>query len=284
MLLKKLILILLFSPFLAVTLASNDTIITPSNWEYKAKSSFNISQIAFKDWAQGGSNTLTWLVLFNSSANYSDSIIGFRNTLKVSYGRTKIEDEGFKTNDNELFLESIFSRKFGWAIDPFFSFSLRTPITKGYSYKKLPPVKISNFFDPGYLTQTVGFTYDKFSYIKTRLGLALKQTFTDEFRNYSDNPATKDKIEKFKLETGFECVTDSELKIDTNILFKTSLRLFTTFDNLDVWDVRWDNSITAKINSYMNVNFNFLVLYEKNQSFRTQIKESLLLGITYTLF
>jgi hypothetical protein len=53
---------------------------------------------------------------------------------------------------------------------------------------------------------------------------------------------------------------------------------------MDVWDVRWDNTIAAQVNKYINVRLNFLTLYEKSLSARTQFKEALLLGFTYTFF
>jgi hypothetical protein len=60
--------------------------------------------------------------------------------------------------------------------------------------------------------------------------------------------------------------------------------MFGTFDALDVWDVRWDSSITAKISEIFNVNLNVVVVYDADQTLKTQIKEALQIGITYTLF
>ena len=62
------------------------------------------------------------------------------------------------------------------------------------------------------------------------------------------------------------------------------LRLFSRFNSLDVWDVRWDNIITAKVNDYINVNFSVTVLHEISQTRKTQLRESLQLGLTYSLF
>ncbi|MEJ2614237.1 MAG: hypothetical protein P8Z35_04720 [Ignavibacteriaceae bacterium] len=58
-------------------------------------------------------------------------------------------------------------------------------------------------------------------------------------------------MEAFKLETGFESVTSFQQTIYDNIIAKSSLRLFTRFENLDVWDVRWDNFIIAKVNDLL---------------------------------
>jgi len=252
-------------------------------WFPSVKSALNISQISLKDWSQGGSNSLTWVFTLFSGLDYKGETWHFRNNLKLAYGRTKLGEEDFKTNDNELFLESIVSRKIGWAIDPFFSNTVRTAISEGYSYKKLPPTKIANFFDPGYLTQSFGFTYDGKKVFKTRLGIAVQEVFTNEYRQYSDDKSTKDKVEAFKLETGFESVTDTEIKVDKNLSYKAGLRLFSRFESLDVWDIRWDNLVTAKVNSYVNVSLNFLIVYEKAQSYKTQMKQTLLLGLSYTI-
>ena len=57
-----------------------------------------------------------------------------------------------------------------------------------------------------------------------------------------------------------------------------------TFNDLSVWDVRWDNAIVAKVNNFINVNFAFLMVYQQDQSTKVQIKEALQLGIVYTIF
>jgi hypothetical protein len=60
--------------------------------------------------------------------------------------------------------------------------------------------------------------------------------------------------------------------------------LFSRFNTLDVWDVRWDNTIAAKVNNYITVNFNVVLVHEISQSRKTQFKEALNIGIVYSLF
>ncbi len=249
----------------------------------KANTGFNISQISFTNWAQGGENSFTWTLLGNFSITTKSKIWTTRNSLKFTFGRTKLGAQDFRTNDNEFFIETVISRNVGWAVDPFFSNSIRSPITTGYSYKTKTPERIADFFDPGYVTQTLGFTYDRINGVKSRLGVALQEIFTNRQRKYTDNPDTKDRIEAFKLETGIESVISSDFSVMENIFYKGLLRLFSRFENMKVWDVRWDNLITAKVNDYINVNFNILVVYEKKQSHKTQIKEALQLGLIYNI-
>jgi len=274
---KKILFILLFT-VICFAQDTSKVVITS-----KANVGINISQISFTNWAQGGENSFTWTLLGNYSITTKSEKWTTKNTFKFAFGRTKLGAQDFRTNDNEFFIETLISKNVGWAVDPFFSNSIRSPITTGYSYKTKVPERIADFFDPGYVTQSLGFTYDKVKGIKSRLGIALQEIFTNRQRKFSDNPATKDRVEAFKLETGIESVTSSEFKLMENINYKGSLRLFSKFENMKYWDVRWDNLITAKVNDYVNVNFNLLVVYERKQTLKTQIKEALQLGIIYNL-
>jgi hypothetical protein len=258
--------------------------LSKSNWLYSGVAGLNISQIALDNWTQGGDNAIAFTLLGNFGAKYVDSPWTFNNGLKLAFGRTKLGKDEFRTNDNEFFLESILSHSFGWAVDPYISNTIRTVISKGYDYKATPsPVQTSQFFDPGYITQSIGFLFNKHPNVSTRLGIGFQETITNKFPSYSDDPKTTD-IEKFRFDTGIESVTEAMYNLEENVLLGSKLRLFSRFKELDVWDVRWDNIITAQISKYFNVNFNVLLIYEKKQSLKTQLKEALQLGITYTIF
>ncbi len=253
-----------------------------NTWVPTSVIGLNISQIALSNWTQGGDNAITWTFTLNGSLRYYSEGWKFRNNLTAAYGRTKLGSQDFRTNDNELYLESVLSKKIDWAVDPYFSNSVRTAISTGYDYGVDPAVAIAGFFDPGYVTQSLGFLYEKDKIISTRLGIALQETFTNKYVNYSDDPNTA-KIEKFKLETGIESVTNFEYTVAENLLFQSNLRLFSRFKSMDVWDVRWGSAIVAKVNDFLNVNLTALVIYQKDQSPKTQLKQALQLGFVYTL-
>ncbi len=253
-----------------------------NTWLPTAAAGLNISQLALSNWTQGGENSLTWTLVGNGGLVYKSTELTFKNNLKFAYGRTKLGGSEFRTNDNELYLESVLSKNITWIVDPYFSNTVRTPIGVGYSYDTNPPTEIAAFFDPGYLSQSIGFTYQKEKTFNTRLGLAVQETFTKNNTQFSDDPNTT-KIEKFKAETGIEEVSDLEYILAQNLLLKSNLRLFTRFKSLDVWDVRWDNAIVAKVNDFLNVSLSYLLIYQKDQSVKTQMKEGLQLGLVYTL-
>ncbi len=276
-----LLLLIIISTSLFAQDAKKDSVNT--DWIPTLTTGLNINQIAFSNWVKGGDNSIAWSLLgdFKLSKGWGDW--NFNSELKGAYGRSKIGGNSYRTTDNDFYWEKVLSYKAGWIADPYVSNTIRTQISKGYDYKTNPDgIESANFFDPGYVTQSIGLTYDKLKSFKTRLGLAFQETFTNKFRQYSDDPNTT-KLEAYKFETGIESVSDAQVVIDTNVVWNSKLRLFTRFEHISVWDVLWDNTVTAKINSWLNVNFTYTVLYEKNQSATTQIKEALQLGVTYTI-
>lgn len=254
-------------------------------WNMSGVVGVNLSQTAFSNWAQGGTNALAFAVYTNLGAVYLDAPWKWKNRLNAIFGRTKLEDVGYRTTENDIYFESVGSRDIGWAVDPYIAVTFRSALTKGYDYKVDPAVQIVDFFDPGYLTEAIGFTYDKNKIITTRLGIAFQQTFANKFAAfYTDDPETPNEIEDFKFETGIESVTEVKYEFLPNMTYYSFLRLFTRFDALDVWDVRWDNIVTAKVNDYINVNLAVTVLHEISQTRKTQLREALQLGFSYSLF
>lgn len=256
---------------------------TVSNWKKDGVAGINISQISLDNWAQGGDDALSWTFFTNMSFDYSKSDWKLSNKFKLAYGRTKLGDTDYRTNDNEIYLETVLSYNLGWAVDPYFSNTVRSSVSSGFDYKKTPYLKTADFFDPGYVSQSLGFTYQKLTNFNFRIGLGFQETFTKYQTGYSDDPKTSE-IEKFKLDTGIESVTEGKYSFEENLLLTSKLRLFSTFKDIDIWDVRWDNTFTAKVSKYVNVNLNILVIYERKQSPKTQLKEALQLGIVYNLF
>ena len=254
-------------------------------WTPRGIIGLNLSQIAFSNWTQGGENSLSFTFFSHLGLDYIGMPWKWTNSLKLTYGRSKVGSEGYRTNDNEIYYESVLIRRIGWKVNPYIDATFRTAITKGFDYGSDPALQIADFFDPAYFTQGIGFAYDENGAFKQRIGIAFKQTIADKFASlYSDDPETMNEVEKFKFESGLESVSEVNYEFLENMSYYGYLRLFTRFNKLDKWDVRWDNIITAKVNDYVNVNFNFLLIYEKDQSLKRQIKEALQLGFTYSLF
>ncbi|PID56493.1 MAG: hypothetical protein CR986_10150 [Ignavibacteriae bacterium] len=252
-------------------------------WKPGLTLGLKISQLALSNWQAGGENTISWVTENDFSLTYETKNWNFSNNLSLIFGRTKTGIKTFRTTHNKIQLEHQLSYKINWLVNPFIGNSLRTYFTKGYDYKKSEEKSTVNFFDPAYLTQSLGFAYQKFKNFKFRFGVAVQEVFTSKHNSFTDNSLTRT-IEKFKLETGIESITSFETYLHKNINYKTKLRLFTRFKRFNIWDIRFDNSFIAKVNSYLKIKLDIFILYEKAQSIKTQFWQALNLGITYKLF
>ncbi|MBE0643614.1 MAG: DUF3078 domain-containing protein [Bacteroidetes bacterium] len=257
-------------------------------WNQTLVAGLNLTQVSLHDWTQGGENTLAWTFVTDGLFAYKQPDWIWKNTLKVAYGQTKLGDADFEKSQDELFWESLYSRNIGWAIDPYVANQLRTQMAPGYKMIMNAQtglnekVQTSGQWDPGYLIQSAGFTYTEGDVFFTRLGVAFKETFSSDY-GFADDPETLNEIETFRFQTGLESASGLKWNVMENILFTSQLNLFSAFDQIDVWDARWDNTLTAKVNSYINVSLNVLVVHDISQTRRTQVKEALALGLRYSI-
>ena len=277
---KKMLVIFLLISSITIKGQTPDSLI--GKWIPSLTTGIGISQIAFSNWVKGGESSIAWTLIGDFTLNREKKPWIIKNQIKAQYGRAKIGDGSYRTTANDLYIESLASYDLGWAVSPFLSNAIRTQVSTGFDYKTAGFPNISDFFDPGYITQSIGFTFDKYPSILTRFGIAFQEVITNKFTQYSDDPKTSE-VEKFKFETGIESVTDIDFEVDVNVKWKSKVRFFSRFESLDVWDVLWDNTVTGKINNWLSVKFTYILLYEKAQSIKAQMKEGLQIGITYTL-
>ena len=168
-------------------------------------------------------------------------------------------------------------------MNPFVAITAKTQLAKGYSYDVSPKVAVADFFDPGYVTESIGLGYNRGDGFKTRFGAALKHTFTSDFPvPYADDPSTAE-IEDTKSEFGAESVTDFSIKLSETILFTSKLEMFSNLESLNEIDINWDNLFSAKLTEYIAVSFNIKLFYDRNISIRRQLRQTLAAGLTYSV-
>jgi hypothetical protein len=141
---------------------------------------------------------------------------------------------------------------------------------------------ISNFMDPGYFTESLGMTYKYWADWQTRIGFAAKQTVTSDFPEYSDDPDTPE-IEDLRAEYGAEWVTDFGYSISETLVYLTRVNFFSNMKGFKEIDVKWDNSLAAAVAPYVDVTFDFNLVYDYDISTAVQIKEALAIGLIFKL-
>jgi hypothetical protein len=249
-------------------------------WTHKLVGGVTVTQVAMKDWAQGGEEALAWTLSLNGSSTYDENKLNWASSYKFTFGQTKLGDQGIRKTDDRIDLESVLTYKMGTYVNPYVSATLKSQFAKGYNYGAKPKVALSQFFDPAYLTQSAGVGYQPIPEVKTRLGLAVREIITRDFNSFSDDEETA-KIEKSKVDGGLESVTDASWQMAENLLLTSKLEIFAPLAAIDETVVRSDNTAAVKVNKYVTVNLNVQIVNDDSASDKTQIKEALALGLSY---
>ncbi len=255
-------------------------------WTHSLISTLNLSQVSYSNWAAGGENALAYNLLINGTSIDEETQTNWTTNYAFSYGEARLGNLGLRKTDDKIDLESILAYKMSEHWDPYASVTFKSQFTTSYKYNNdslQTKTGVSGFLDPAIATQAIGFSFHHAATIKSRLGLALRETFTNHYTIYTDDPNTP-QIEKSKIEGGFESVTELQLELDKNIILKSKLELFAPFKTLDVITVRMDNLLEMKVNKYIVTSLGVQLINDRIVTPRTQIKEGLALGLTYSIF
>ncbi len=244
----------------------------------------NISQLAYSDWAKGGENSLTYSVGLDGKLEKEYPKFTWMLTHKLVFGQTKIVNRSIRNAIDKIDVYGNIALKKKKFLDPYFSVSLITQFARGYNYKKDPPQLKSDFWDPAYLTESIGVGYAVNPNFKNKLGYGVKHTFTRQFHNYSDDPETKDVVEKNKIEHGLNFRSDLSAKPKENIKIETTMELFSNFGTFEEIDVRWDSKFTLRLAKCIVTELSIYLLYDRDMFTKLQLKEFLSIGIVYEFF
>jgi hypothetical protein len=276
------VLILTLSLF-TVAAAQTDTSKAPKwGWKHSSVGTLTLTQVAFTDWSQGGDNALSWALGLEGKSTLEEERTNWSNSYKFGFGQARLGDQSIRKTDDRIDLETMLTWKVWDAVNPYGAATLKTQFARGYKYDASgSSTAVSQFFDPGYLTQSAGVVYQPFAELKTRLGAGLREILTSQFSGYADDPQTLD-IEKTRIDGGLESVTELNMKIDDNVTLSAKLEMFSPLKRMDEIVVRNDNTVTAKVSKYLTVMLNVQLLNEKAVSPHTQYKEVLAFGFSYT--
>jgi len=256
----------------------------PVRWTHSLVSAFSVAQQRYSDWSQGGEDALSYQVSFNGRSVFDDGPVTWSNSYKLAFGQTKLGAAEIRKTDDKIDLETVVSYKVSNYINPYIAATLKTQFALGYKYDNQGNrTPISKFLDPGSMTQSLGAGYQFIPQIRTRLGAALREVVTSEYFTYTDDPKTPE-VERIKVEDGLESVTDVQWVIDSNVLLTSKLELFAAFRPWRKLIVRGDNTLTTKVGRLVTLVLNLQIINDRVINPRTQFKETMAIGISYTVF
>jgi hypothetical protein len=249
-------------------------------WHRQAVGQLNLTEVSFNNWSEGGENAVAWQLTGAAEFDYRQPRYSWTNSMRLGYGLTKLGSSDFRKSIDEIRLESVLTGRATRLVNPFVSLIALTQFSTGYKYQDTTRTATSAFFDPAYFTESLGLAYQPSKVFVERVGAAMKETFTNRYNIYTDNPATP-KVEKNKVEGGITSESDVNAKFRNNVLLTSKLELFSNLKGWRRTDVNWQSTLTVQLSKYVNLNFDVRLLYDSTVSPRRQLKQSLALGLTY---
>ena len=103
-------------------------------WKNEVVANLNFTQNKFDNWSQGGEDSWSWQLDVNAKFVNDQEKYNWSNSLKISYGKTKVGDAGSRKSADELKFESVYSHKMSPYVNPYIALSGLTQFTDGYDY------------------------------------------------------------------------------------------------------------------------------------------------------
>lgn len=259
---------------------------TLQGWRLGWIGGLNGAQASYNNWSQGGVNTISVTASTVFNAKYRQDRFAYALATNLKYGKARLEGEGTRKTDDRIAVNNKFSYLFTddrWSA--FGNINFSTQFDEGFNYNvddNEDPILISKFFAPAYFTQIAGIGYSPANYFTAEAGLALKETIVTD--TTLSTRYGLDAGDKFRFEPGYSLALGFEKKVFSNVRLISSVETFTNMQrHLDNTDVNFSNELIGKINGFMNMSLQFVMIYDSDYSRQVQIKQVLSVGLSYSI-
>ncbi len=283
---------------LAVTLCAGLSIAQggdSNGWETSLGASLGMTQATYSEnWTGGEIGSIIWAANLHATAQkqLSDKFRS-ENELKLEFGQTHNQNQDTKEwaspmkSTDKIRLDAILKYTPGGWLDPYVA-----GIFQSQFYNATYPEK-KFYVDPIELTESVGASRtlyeDDLGKATTRLGFGLRQNLWKVYDAVNDETTSES-----TWDGGIEWVTDWTKQLNETLNYTTKLSVFQALfyseedeagigDEWKSTDVAWENLVTAKVYSVIQVSLAWELRYDEEVSTAGRFKETLALGVAYTL-
>ncbi len=257
------------------------------HWSVQGQNTLMLNQAAFSNWIGGGANNVGWIAGSNYNMTYEKGNDLLENIVILGYGQNNTKGLGNRKTQDIINLSSNYGRKISknWYVSA--GASLLTQFDAGYEDGNNPAAaKISNFMAPGYVNIGTGFTYrpsDNFT--MTLRPANARWTFVlDKDLQYAGNYGLKNDGDTSLFQFGFLGTAVYKLQLMENITLINSASVFSNYlDHPERLVLSYGGVVNMKINKYISSVITLDVLYDHNQIWKTQVKQTLGVGVAYTI-
>ncbi|MFH1893134.1 MAG: DUF3078 domain-containing protein [Candidatus Zixiibacteriota bacterium] len=271
-----------------------------TGWKKTFDLNFNITQNSYSDnWTGGEAGNVTWISAANGVFEKQVSPkLNSKTTVKLAFGQTHTQEQEtkkwakpVKSTDN-IDIESVQRLTMNWIVDPYFAgrFESQFMDASEPTFKRFINPMLLTF--SGGIAKKLWYRPEKDELI-SRLGFAVREHISRDI----DSLAIRTTKTNARTDGGLESVSDFNIIIDKDVAFTSKLSLFKALFNskkddlkglpeADFWkaiDVNFENTVTASVSKYIQVQLYTQLLYDKEVDLGGRFKETLSLGLTYKL-
>lgn len=259
----------------------------PENlWKTEWTSDLTFAYTGVDNWVKSGTNQLNAIWYNDMRFIYSKGKSKWRTTNVYTLSFARVNNQRSQKTDDLLEFESMYTRKVMELFNPYAAMTVKTQLFPGFEYTDDGDIMInSTLFDPGYVTQSTGFSHHLNNVLVNRLGISLKETFAQRYAKELLGDTTK----SVKAELGMEFVSDYKQKFGDWLELKSKLELFSELAqveqiNLKEIDVRWNNYWAFRLKKILTLQIQLTVLYDRDLSAKRQVRGTATFGVYYTIF
>ncbi|MEM6325690.1 MAG: DUF3078 domain-containing protein [Bacteroidota bacterium] len=293
---RALVLLSLLLPVAAAAQPSApDTLETADGWIQDLGLQFAGSQAQYQNWQEGGVNALALSVQSDGVFYRVTGAIRQAHELRLALGA--IKQDTFSTRKADDIARYAFGLEYdlGGRVRPSFGLSARTQFIPGFDYtpeegeypdlalEEDGSVQVSNAFAPLVLTQSAGVVYDPGAGFTARVGLGLKETVVtiERLRPLYGNALDQG----VRVQAGLDTELRFRGEIAPNVTLASRLSAFQAFNEVgDVEpDVLFENQIRMRVNDFLNVTLDGALLFDRDISEDLQARQSLAVGLAFSL-
>lgn len=278
----------LFSANISIAQDSFSIPDTLQGWRTSWVVGVNGSQASYSNWSQGGTNNIAATGTSSFTSLYKKNSFAYGFLLDTRYGKTQIDGEGTRKISDRLYLLNRFLYTLNEEnpeLKLFSNLSFRTQFDKGYEYGAAEDggnLLISSFMAPAYFNENIGLAYIPSDLFTVEAGLGLKQTYVSD-ESLSETYGL-DEGDQFRSEAGLTIGASLETDLLENVQFSSDINSFTSFGKaISSTDIYFSNKLIGRLNSYINTNLSFDLVYDDDFSKEVQVAQILSLGISFSI-
>jgi len=274
--------------FFVVANLSNAQIIKDSipvkHWKIHGINSLTGAQTSFDNWQVGGSNNLTVNIKANYDINYKLDSWSWDNKIIANYGFNRQKRNTIKKTDDSIEINSILAKKYKQNWNFSFYMNFQTQFDKGYNPKDEGQT-ISQFLSPVFLQLGPGAYWKKDENFRFNFSpAAMKFIFVHEKFTKHGKSFSVEQGETSRLEFGASAYGYYRFKVFENISIENILGLYSNYIvNTKNVDFDYQLNIYMNVTKYITTNFNYQALYDNESFGALQQKQTLGVGIKYTV-